>query len=81
MKLTDVIFRGRLIDSDKWVYGYYFSTGPCLIKARLGEHGNDHWGPDCNITYDGTFQIKPDTLEVWKGKLDDRGLKILELSL
>lgn len=72
--MREILYRGKQVDSDKWIYGY-------LSKARLfGYKGNtlqpciDH--EDKGVMLSSV--IDPDTVGQWTGLCDKSGKKIFE---
>lgn len=69
----EILFRGKRIDNDKWVYGYYcpmpFSHFPCKPCIFPSDTINSHWHG---------VEIIENTLGQYIGLTDKNGVKIFE---
>lgn len=69
--MREILFRGKRIDNDKWVYGYYapFASNKGLKRAIYTGTENG-----CIIP----LEVIPDTLGQFTGLCDKNGNKIFE---
>lgn len=74
--MREIIFRGKRVDNDEWVYGF----------LRCGNY-IDVWAPHTWKDEDGstgeyatveTYQVDPKTVGQYVGLCDDNGAKVFE---
>lgn len=70
--MREILFRGKRVDNDEWVEGYYVASMPLNAKKV-----NRHLIIE-NTRKGTTFLINPDTLGQFIGMFDKNGRKIFE---
>jgi len=67
--MREILFRGKRVDMNKWIYGYIFIT----------EKANPLKGTTSWIFNEfGKYKVKPETVGQFTGLLDKHGRKIFE---
>ena len=71
MKMREILFRGKRIDTGKWVYGYYYSEcgNTIIIENRQVENMLNRNTP---------YQVIPNTVGQYTGLQDSKGFQIFE---
>lgn len=74
----EILFRGKRVDNDEWLYGYYSQTNDYLDdkKIHLIFTTNSTAYPDNEIA--GVDEINPETLGQYTGLADKNNIKIFE---
>ncbi len=83
--MRDILFRGKSIDSGKWLYGYpLIDMAECSLKAK-GKCVCPHDGSSAEILFwDDAFHeydsesVIPDTIGQYTNLTDKNGVKIFE---
>ena len=70
--MREILFRGKRVDNDEWVEGYYVASMPLNAKKV-----NRHLIIE-NTRKGAAFLINPDTLGQFIGMFDKNGRKIFE---
>ena len=87
--MREVLYRGKRVDNDEWVYGYYYkiSAPPVCFKEDekvvrdkhfiIFEHPNyvPDWGMPRQMVQ---AEVDPKTIGQWTGLTDETGIKIFE---
>jgi uncharacterized phage protein (TIGR01671 family) len=77
--MRTIKFRGKRIDNEEWVYGYYYMYP--LNKNPINDHHyivNHEWEPIFGGYLDKRYQIDPDTLGQFTGFKDSKGTEVYE---
>ncbi len=74
----EIKFRGKRVDNNEWVYGYYFTT-PLTIENFGAGHLGDGIKRYCISTDMGVvYAVNPETVGQFTGKLDANKKEIYE---
>ena len=76
VKMREILFRGKDVETDKWVYGYYvhFETNAEVFNAIYIGRADDYLGGLFTDCYD----VKPETVSQYTGIKDKNGVRIFE---
>lgn len=77
----EILFRGKRVDSDEWIYGYYFYDNQ--NKKRYITVGNNTYkislfGEGSNYYQISAFEVISETVGRYTGLTDKNGTKIFE---
>ena len=74
--MRKILFRGKRIDNDEWVEGYYW----CEYARRQNQHHiyTFEFGEDEEVIITGNVIVDPLTVGQFTGLLDKNGKKIFE---
>lgn len=72
--MREILFRGKRVDNDEWVYGAYY--GLCRMTNKAGDFGYAHLMRQSND--EPLYRVAPETVGEYTGLTDKNGKRIFE---
>lgn len=72
--MREILFRGKIVESDEWVYGSYY--GLCRMTNKAGDFGYAHLIRQSND--EPLYRVDPETVGEYTGLTDKNSKKIFE---
>lgn len=72
--MREILFRGKIVESDEWVYGSYY--GLCRMTNKAGGFGYAHLIRQSND--EPLYRVDPETVGQFTGLYDNKGTRIFE---
>lgn len=72
--MREILFRGKIVESDEWVYGSYY--GLCRMTNKAGGFGYAHLIRQSND--EPLYRVDPETVGEYTGLTDTNGERIFE---